>query len=329
MPTYAEIHEAYRRRLAKSRPNSPRAYYEIMVPRFIMVSASLPFAVGAALAAYRTSAFNWPVFGLSSLVVFLIMAAVNAGNTYFDYETDRQNRNFSAYSGGIRILVEGKITNRQHALLFAGGLLALACPLGLALYFLLHTGPWTLALGFFGALCGWFYTAPPLKLVYRGLGELVIAVCSGMLTVVTGYYLQAARFDLALLPPAVGLAASILNVILINEFADRPSDARSGKVTALVRLGPERAARLYQANQIVTLLALAAAPPFGLPWYAAWGALVAALPLAWRNRRAMRAAAWAGDGINDLTLQTTTVHLLLEGGLLVGLLAGVVMRLLA
>ena len=43
--------------------------------------------------------------------------------------------------------------------------------LGLAIYFLLHTGPWTLALGFYGALCGWFYTAPPFKLVYRGLLE--------------------------------------------------------------------------------------------------------------------------------------------------------------
>jgi len=326
MPTFDEVHQAYAERLAKSRPDSPRAYYEIAVPRFILLSASLPFALGSVLAAYRGVAFNWAVFLLSSLVVFLIMAAVNAGNTYFDYETDVQNHDFSAYSGGIRILVEGKITNRRHALYFALANLVLACPLGLSLYFFLHTGPWTIILGFFGALAGWFYTSPPLKLVYRGLGELVIASCSGALTVVTGYYLQAGRFDLALIPPAGALAATILNVILINEFADRPSDARSHKMTWLVRFGPEAASQLYQVNQALSLLFLLSGPLFGLPWYACWPVAAIAFPLAWRNRREMRARAWAGDGINQLTLNTFGVHLLLEAGMLLTLLVGMAVR---
>ena len=326
MPTFEQVHQAYRERLARSRPNSPRAFYEIMVPRFAIPAASLPFAIGAVLAAYRTGHFDWLVFLVSSLTVFLIMTAVNACNTYFDYETDRQNQEFSAYSGGIRILVEGKITNRRHALYFACLLMGLACPLGLSLYFLLHTGPWTLGLGFLGALAGWFYTAPPFKLVYRGLGELVIAGGSGILTVLAGYYLQAGRFDVAAAPVAVAMAAGILNVILINEYADRPSDARTGKITWLVRLGPERAARLYQANQVVALLALLAAPLFGLPWYAAWGtALLAARP-AWRNRQQMAAGLWAGDGINELTLNTFGVHLLTEIGLLTGLLLALGLR---
>jgi 1,4-dihydroxy-2-naphthoate octaprenyltransferase len=326
MPTFDEVHEAYDQRLAKSRPNSPRAFYEIMVPRFALPAASLPFAIGSVLAVYRGSAFSWPVFVISSVVVFLIMTSVNAGNTYFDYETDAQNQEFSAYSGGIRILVEGKITNRRHALYFACALMALAFPLGLSLYFLLHTGPWTLALGFFGALCGWFYTSPPLKLVYRGLGELVIAICSGMLTVVTGYYLQAGRFDLAIAPVALALAAGILNVIVVNEFADRPADARSGKRTWLVCFGPERAAQLYQADQVIAFAALAAGPLFGLPWYVAWGTAAIVLPQAWRNRRAIRAGAWRGDGINELTLNTFGVQLLVQLGLLAGLLLALGLR---
>ena len=326
MPTFEEVHQAYRERLAKSAPDSPRAYYEIAVPRMTLIASTLPFAIGSVLAAYRTGRFNWPVFLLASLVVFLINSATNAGNTYFDYETDLQNQDFSAYSGGIRILVEGKITNRRHALYFALALLLLGGPLGLALYFLLHTGPWTLPLGFIGALAGWFYTSPPFKLCYRGLGEFVIAGCSGLLTVITGYYLQAGHFAWAMLPAGGALAAGILNVILINEFADRPSDARSGKITWLVRLGPERAARAYQLNQAITLLFLIAAPLLGLPWYVGWGTAAVAFPQAWRNRQAIRAGAWAGDGINDLTLNTFGVHLLLELGLLVGLLLAVALR---
>jgi hypothetical protein len=40
----------------------------------------------------------------------------------------------------------------------------------------------------------------------------------------------------------------------------------------------------------------------------------------------MRARQWAGDGINDLTLNTFAVQLLLELGLLAGLLLAVVLR---
>jgi 1,4-dihydroxy-2-naphthoate octaprenyltransferase len=326
MPTFEEVHKAYEKRLAKSKPDSPRAFYEIAVPRFTLMAAVLPFAVGSALAAARGAPFNWPIFLLGTAVVFLINCATNAANTYFDYETDLQNQEFSAYSGGIRILVEGKITNRRHALYFAAALMLLAAPLGLAIYFVYRPQPWTLALGFFGALAGWFYTSPPFKLCYRGLGELVIAVCSGMLTVVSGYYLQAGHFDLAMAPAALALAASVLNVILINEFADRPSDARSGKMTWLVRLGPERAARTYQVNQVVSLLALLAGPLCGLPWYAAWGAAAVVLVPAWRNRRAMRAGEWASHGINQLTLNTFGAHLLLELGLLAGLLLATALR---
>jgi len=328
MPTFEEVHRAYSERLAKSKPDSPRAFYEIAVPRFTMLAAVLPFAVGSALAAAEGSGFNWPVFLLGVAVVFLVNCATNAANTYFDYETDLQNHEFSAYSGGIRILVEGKITNRRHALYFAAALMLLAAPLGLAIYFFYRPDPWVLAMGFFGALAGWFYTSPPFKLCYRGLGELVIASCSGMLTVVSGYYLQAGRFGWPMVPAALALAAGILNVILINEFADRAPDARSGKMTWLVRLGPERAARAYQVNQVVSLVALLAAPLFGLPWYAAWGTAAVSLPQAWRNRQAMRAGEWAGDGINALTLNTFGVHLLLELGLLAGSLVAVALRLL-
>lgn len=328
MPTFDEVHRAYDARLAKAKPDSPRAFYEIAVPRFSMIAAVLPFAVGSLLAAALGRGFSWPVFLLGTGVVFLVNCATNAANTYFDYETDLQNTEFSAYSGGIRILVQGKITNRRHALYFAAALMLLAAPLGLAIYFFYRPEPWTLAMGFFGALAGWFYTSPPFKLCYRGLGELVIASCSGVLTVVSGYYLQAGRFDWAILPVALALAAGILNVILINEFADRPSDARSGKMTWLVRLGPERAARAYQVDQAVSLVALLVGPLLGLPWYAAWGTAALAAPLAWRNRQAMRAGEWAGDGINQLTLNTFGVHLLLEMGLLVGLLVAIGVRVL-
>ena len=53
MPTFDEVHQAYDERLAKSRPDSPRAFYEIAVPRFTLMAAVLPFWAGSVLATYR------------------------------------------------------------------------------------------------------------------------------------------------------------------------------------------------------------------------------------------------------------------------------------
>ncbi len=326
MPTFEEVHRYYRQRLDGIEPDSARAFYEIMVARFIILSASLPFALGAVLAYFETGQFNWPVFIVSSVTVFLIVGAVNAGNTYFDYETDLNNWEFSAYSGGIRVLVENKITNRKRALYFAVGLLVAALPLGLSLRFVFHTGPWTIPLGVFGALAGWFYTGKPLMLVYHSMGELVIATCSGALTVISGYYLQAGRFSPALVPLSVALGLSILNVILANEFADRRTDAQSGKRTWLVVLGPERASLLYRVNVVISLAAMATAWAWGVPVYAALIPLAFALPTAVDNFKKMARRGYEGDGINELTLNTFKVHFALELFAAVCLLVGGLVR---
>jgi 1,4-dihydroxy-2-naphthoate octaprenyltransferase len=319
MPTFEEVYRARKERVDRIPVDSVHAYYEIMVARFIIFSASLPFALGSLLAFERTGQWNWAVFAISSLAVFLIMGAVNAGNTYYDYELDKDNWDFSVYSGGIRVLVEERITNRKRALYFALGLLAVAFPLGLILYFVFHTGPWTLPMGVVGALAGWFYTGWPLKLVYRGLGELVVATCSGMLTVVAGYYLQAGGFSWAIAPLALGLAFSILNGILINEFPDVPADARHHKMTFLVRFGKEVSSKVYLVNVVLTGLSFLSAPLWGLPWYGAWPGLLLAAPLMVKNFRRVLAGAHLID-INDVTLDTFKVHVSLMLGSCAGLL---------
>lgn len=322
------MEEAYRlrqERVADLTPNSFKAYYELMVARFILFSASLPFTLGSLLALFETGKWNWPVFLISSVAVYLIMGAVNAGNTYYDYEADKDNWDFSIYSGGIRVLVEEKITNRHRALWFALGLMLGALPLGLVLHFVLHTGPWTLPLGLFGALAGWFYTGWPLKLVYRGLGELIIAVCSGMLTVTSGYYVLAGQFSWTIAPLALGLAFSILNGILINEFPDLPADARSNKRTFLVRYGTSVASKVYLVNIVFSGLAFLSAPLWGLPPYVTWLGLALALPLMIRNYRRVLAGEHLID-INDITLDTFKVHVSMMLGSAAGLLIGAAIR---
>ena len=53
--------------------------------------------------------------------------------------------------------------------------------------------PALLVIGVLGILLSLFYTAPPLKLVYRGLGELTTAIGFGPLMLVGAYVVQTGR----------------------------------------------------------------------------------------------------------------------------------------
>ena len=57
----------------------------------------------------------------------------------------------------------------------------------------IHPGHVVLALGATGFVLGWFYTAPPLRIAYRGAGEPVIFLLFGPLAGLGTYYVQTGR----------------------------------------------------------------------------------------------------------------------------------------
>jgi len=95
-------------------------------------------------------------------------------------------------------------------------------------------------------LGGFFYTAPPIKLGYRCVGELVIALLFGLLPVFASYYLQTGKIDIIPLLPAAVVAVLIFLIILINEFPDLAADTAVNKKTLIVRLGVPASVWIYR-----------------------------------------------------------------------------------
>jgi 1,4-dihydroxy-2-naphthoate polyprenyltransferase len=152
------------------------------------------------------------------------------------------------------------------------------------------TGGGVIGLGLAGLLLVWAYSAPPLKLMSRGLGELAVAL-AWFLVVVGADYVQRRQFFVIPASVAINFAALVAALLLINGVPDAPADARVGKRTLAVRLGPTGTAALY------TALTLGAHAWLGLsvgllipPTEALWG--LVSLPLSlfasgwlWLNRQ--------------------------------------------
>ena len=119
-------------------------------------------------------------------------------------------------------------------------------------------GPWTANFGLLiyaalGALGGYFYTAPPLRLAARsGLGELSIGLLFGpVLTMGTVFAFSGCHsFDAFLIGIPLGLFTTA--ILWINEFPDTPSDIATGKIHLVAKMGVENARWGY-----VALLSLA------------------------------------------------------------------------
>ena len=219
-------------------------------PAFLLVTL-VACLVGLAVA-HGSGVRLDPLTALATVLLALVAhAAGNVINDYHDRDADRLNTGrLFPFTGGSRFIQNGVLSARQTAML-GYGLLAAVIPGGLWLAW--NAGPGLLAIGAGGLLVAWAYSAPPLYLVGRGLGELCI-VAAWLLVVAGADYVQRGAFSA--LPFAAGLSYALLvaNLLYINQFPDHAGDAAAGKRTLVVRLGPQAAKWGYL---VIALLAYA------------------------------------------------------------------------
>ena len=268
--------------------------------------ASMAAILLAACAAAASGPLPWGWLAVVALGVFAVEAAKNASGEVFDFDSGTDERVSDAdrtpFSGGKRVLVDRLLTRRQTwAIAAAGYGLALAAGL---LVVVVQRDARILALGLLGLVLAWTYHAPPLRLSYRGLGELAVGLCYGPL-LVAGTHLVLRR-ELAWPPvlAALPLGLLIAAFLWINELPDATADAASGKRTLVVRLGRRRAARAFALLLAAAFLLLAALVAAGrLPVPALLG-LLAALPAA---RAARLAIAHAEESRRLVPAQAATL----------------------
>ncbi|MHC4585667.1 MAG: 1,4-dihydroxy-2-naphthoate octaprenyltransferase [Planctomycetota bacterium] len=228
-----------------SKKSKFKSLFQASRPNFLAASVA-PVLVGSTLAYAITGSFNFGLFFLAMLAIMLLHAGANMANDYFDHLSgnDWANNNVTPFSGGSRSIQDGIVSPRTELL---AALVALAAGSAIGLIIVLLTKSlFILILGAIGLLGGFFYTAPPVKLGYRCVGECVIALLFGLLPVFGSYYLQTGTIDIIPLLPAAVIAVLIFLIILINEFPDLAADASVNKKTLIVRLGVPASVWIYR-----------------------------------------------------------------------------------
>jgi 1,4-dihydroxy-2-naphthoate octaprenyltransferase len=198
--------------------------------------------------------------------IFFIEVAKNASGELVDFDSGTDLAvapgDRSPFSGGKRVLVDALLTRGQTA---AVAVVAYAVAATLGIGIALVREPQVLWFGIVGMALAFFYHAPPLKLSYRGGGELAVAIAYGPLIAEGSYLVQRGAVSPSLLWLSSALGLLIAAFLWINEFPDCVADAASGKKTLVVRLGRRRAGQAYGALLGAAYLLLMTAPLRGLP----------------------------------------------------------------
>lgn len=267
-------------------PSIAAGIWRIVDPRITLASVA-SMIVGATAAAYA-GPIEWTWLALTVLGVFCVEAAKNASGEIFDWDsgTDRAitDGERSPFSGGKRVIVDGLLTRGQTAVV-AGGFYVLAIAAGLAIVVLRE--PSVIWVGMAGVALAFFYHAPPLKLSYRGFGELSVALSYGPVIAAGTYLVQRQTIDAPVLWASIPLGIAIGAFLWINEFPDARADALAGKRTLVVRLGRPPAARAFALIIGLGFVAVAALPAVGLP-LTTWLGLIGAPPAIVAARRLWR-----------------------------------------
>jgi 1,4-dihydroxy-2-naphthoate octaprenyltransferase len=210
----------------------------IKLARLPIALAVIPtFLVGTFFALLRGAIFDPVIFFVGFFILFVIEIAASFANDFFDYKADKYNKQFG-FSGGSGVLLEYPEL-RPFAKWASISLIILAVLLAILLTWFFAFPTWTIGYILVAVFFCWFYTAPPLRLVYRGLGELPHFLAAIMFPG-WGYLLLTKTLDLDLVVFAIPFGLLGLTVILNFEIPDREADIQGGKQNFIVRFGRAR-----------------------------------------------------------------------------------------
>ncbi len=272
------------------------AFLHLSRPHFLVFS-TLPYLLGLLVAWREGTSLDARIAWVGLAAQLLVQLSTAYVNDYYDLPSDRLNRRRTLLSGGSGELARGVLPPRV-ALIAAAVCLGGAAGLGLILM-TWGMDPVSWAVLGVAMLAAVFYTAPPLRLCWRGWGEFAAATVAALVVPQWAYSLQTGALGADLVRLGLPVLPLIAGMLLGIATPDYPADLQAGKRTLAVRVGAERIAGLYlllvvagdglallllgQVGALIALagLPVAAAAGLGLRHHSSWSGLRLLLMVVW------------------------------------------------
>jgi 1,4-dihydroxy-2-naphthoate octaprenyltransferase len=190
--------------------------------------------------AYRQPEFSWLYALLAVAGVLLGHLGINLFDDYFDYRKKESGYRNALVREGMRAriskceyLTSGKATLNQ-LLKACIAFCTLALVAGLVIF--LKRGEVIVYLILITAALGFFYSGPPLRLSYKGLGELQTGLMFGPMLIAGVYYSACGAWNFSILFVSIPVGLLVANILYVHSIMDYEPDLKVGKMTLAVLL---------------------------------------------------------------------------------------------
>lgn len=217
-----------------------------------LIAVTLVYTLGTLMALAQDIVLNGQALIWGYMVLIPTAMSIHYANEYADYETDRLAQR-TPFSGGSGALVRTGLS-RDIAIYAARFTLALGSGIWIFAFLLDKASLASGGMLMFGAFFGWMYSLAPLKLAWRGWGELDNAMLGGVALPVYGYAVQAEMIDEQIILRNLPFGLLVFINLLATTWADREPDAAVGKYTLATRWKASHLRQLYLGVGIASCL---------------------------------------------------------------------------
>lgn len=190
-----------------------------------------PVMLGTCIAFKTGVECSLSIFLLTYFTALCVHAAGNLVNTYYDY-----TKGVDSKKSDDRTLVDNLLTT-DDVVTLAGILYTSGCLGFLALTYLSPTQMPMLAVVYFGGMSSSFLYTGGLGLKYIALGDVIIFLTFGPLTVLFAYLSQGGELSLVPLLYTIPLALNTETILHANNTRDMEMDKQAGAVTLAIICG--------------------------------------------------------------------------------------------
>lgn len=230
-----------------------QAWIEAIRPRTLPLSLA-GIIMGSGIA-FLDGFTDWGIFSLAMITTVLFQILSNLANDLGDgmKGTDNKDR-----IGPIRAVQSGVISQKEmkFAVIFTGILSLISS--ALLIYFGTQNMPFETIIfyGILAILCiaaAITYTIGKRAYGYFSLGDLMVFIFFGLVSVLGVYSLYSKQFEWINILPATTIGLLSTAVLNLNNMRDYSSDKKAGKNTLVVKLGPDFA-KMYHV--LILMIAL-------------------------------------------------------------------------
>jgi len=218
---------------------------------FLVVSL-IPAILGG-LIGYYSGYFDWTIFVLATVGIVMAHGAADFVDDYYDFKNGNLGNKDQQFHDSP--LIRGQVTLRQ---VMIATLISLGIALAAGIILLIQVGLPVLYMMLAGTFIVLFYTAPPIRLNYRGLGETMLFFAFGPLIVFGTYYVLTRSFSWEPLFASIAPGIFTMNVGIVSNTFDYDDDVKSGKKCIPVRFGQKVAVYIILIGTILAYLGVIA-----------------------------------------------------------------------